>query len=372
MSNGCIGTWLKQTVSHSDLRIRGMGQNRRYAYAPNNISSDFSVEEATVVESASDSSESKKRKMVTLTPDNADSVLRTSFDLKTFTKCLSQDVALLEDERAVSKLLDGCVHEEIVAFTSVAERHLTVLGLDFFYELKINDELAKAANDPNSFPNSNLNRDSLQGVRKHFNVSATIDSDENLRTEIINSYMVTDPHVAVFTKFQVPHTRVSYNETSHVFHGSLDYGVGFIKSCDVVSLTRGTLYFSVSKISSGIFEVRSLSEMEDAVPQITVQVLTILALSRLKSFTCALTNGALWRFFTAYAGEDQIRIYISREFATESNSGLIIELLKDMVAQFLMSEMDIAADSMFADFVPCRWVSHDYDGLQQSLPTSNE
>lgn len=51
-----------------------------------------------------------------------------------------------------------------------------------------------------------------------------------------------------------------------------------------------------------------------------------------KSFTGALTNGTLWRFFTAYDGEDQIRIYTSPEFATDSDTGLIIELLKDMVA----------------------------------------
>jgi len=62
---------------------------------------------------------------------------------------------------------------------------------------------------------------------------AMIDSDENLRSELFDTYMITDPHVAVFTELQVPHTRVSYNGTSYVFHGSLDYGVGFIKSRDV-------------------------------------------------------------------------------------------------------------------------------------------
>jgi hypothetical protein len=60
--------------------------------------------------------------------------------------------------------------------------------------------------------------------------------------------------------------------------------------------------------------------------------LMVAANSGQKTFTGALTNGALWRFFTAYDGGDQIRIYTSAEFATKSDSGLIIELLKDMVA----------------------------------------
>jgi hypothetical protein len=58
-----------------------------------------------------------------------------------------------------------------VPFTSVPERHLAVLGLDFSYTLELDEKLAEAANDPNSFANSKLNRDSLQDVLKHFNVS---------------------------------------------------------------------------------------------------------------------------------------------------------------------------------------------------------
>jgi hypothetical protein len=40
----------------------------------------------------------------------------------------------------------------------------------------------------------------------------------------------------------------------------------------------------------------------------------------------------LWRFFTAYDGGTQIRIYASGIFAADKNQGLIVELLKDMVS----------------------------------------
>jgi len=46
-------------------------------------------------------------------------------------------------------------------------------------------------------------------------------------------------------------------------------------------------------------------------------------------------NGVLWRFFTAYDGGDQLRIYTSPEYATDTDSGLIIELLKDMVTDLI-------------------------------------
>jgi hypothetical protein len=50
------------------------------------------------------------------------------------------------------------------------------------------------------------------------------------------------------------------------------------------------------------------------------------------SFTGALTNGALWRFFVAHPGADRWQIYSSAELATDTDQGLVIELLKDMVS----------------------------------------
>ena len=43
------------------------------------------------------------------------------------------------------------------------------------------------------------------------------------------------------------------------------------------SLGRGSLRLDPSQILSGIFEAKSITEMQDAEPQIMVQVLTILA-----------------------------------------------------------------------------------------------
>jgi len=109
---------MAQTLSRSDLgigRTRGDTQNRRYASAPNNVSSDFSVEEDRLTTIFESGSNSKKRKAPTLTPDNADSVLSTSFDLKTFVKRLSENVALMENEKALFQLLKGCVLDKEVS-----------------------------------------------------------------------------------------------------------------------------------------------------------------------------------------------------------------------------------------------------------------
>jgi hypothetical protein len=108
--------------------------------------------------------------------------------------------------------------------------------------------------------------------------------------------------------------------------------------------------FESRDLLSGIIEAKSLEEFRNATPQITAQVLTILAVTfvsisfRLllcdsqffyrerKSFTGALTHGGLWRFFTAYDGGTQMRIYASGIFAAHTNQGLIVEFLKDTVS----------------------------------------
>jgi hypothetical protein len=123
----------------------------------------------------------------------------------------------------------------------------------------------------------------------------------------------------------------------------------------IASLGRGSLTLKPSKILSGILEAKSLADMQNAEGRITIQVLTILTLtsvqtclpldrliafltdsvqtpSRREFFTGALTNGPLWRFFVAYAGENQLQIYSSAELAMDTDQGLIIELLKDMVS----------------------------------------
>lgn len=54
------------------------------------------------------------------------------------------------------------------------------------------------------------------------------------------------------------------------------------------------------------------------------------------SFTCALTNGALWRFFTAYNKDSHLKVYVSAEFDSKDDAGVIIELLKDMVGRLIL------------------------------------
>lgn len=49
------------------------------------------------------------------------------------------------------------------------------------------------------------------------------------------------------------------------------------------------------------------------------------------TFTGALTNGAFWRFFTAYNKDSHVKIYASAEYTGDTDNGIIIELLKDMV-----------------------------------------
>jgi hypothetical protein len=48
-----------------------------------------------------------------------------------------------------------------------------VLGLDFSYDLELDDKLVRAANERDSFSNSSLHQDSLKAVQKHFNVSVS-------------------------------------------------------------------------------------------------------------------------------------------------------------------------------------------------------
>jgi hypothetical protein len=106
------------SVSRAELgvgRAPGKHQDRRFVSAPNNIASDFSIAEdplATIVESGSDS---KKREVSMLTPDNAESVLSTSFDLQTFCKRLNENATLLQDEHALFNIMRDCVFDKEVS-----------------------------------------------------------------------------------------------------------------------------------------------------------------------------------------------------------------------------------------------------------------
>jgi len=125
-----------------------------------------------------------------------------------------------------------------------------------------------------------------------------INKDQNLQHELFNTYLINN--IAVFTELQVPHTRIGItcNGRSYVFHGFLDYGVGFIKACDIgvqtvgfysictdqsqllASLSHGSLQLNVSNTLSGILEAKSPTEMQNAETQITIQVLTLVPVIR--------------------------------------------------------------------------------------------
>jgi hypothetical protein len=53
------------------------------------------------------------------------------------------------------------------------------------------------------------------------------------------------------------------------------------------------------------------------------------------TFTGALSNGAMWRFYTAENDtESGNNFYSSPLYAANRHGGLIVELLKDMVSDF--------------------------------------
>ena len=60
-----------------------------------------------------------------------------------------------------------------------------------------------------------------------------IDNDDRLKEDLSSRYNIKNPHIAVFTKIPVPHTCITHGDISYVFHGILDYGVGYIKGRDV-------------------------------------------------------------------------------------------------------------------------------------------
>jgi hypothetical protein len=55
------------------------------------------------------------------------------------------------------------------------------------------------------------------------------------------------------------------------------------------------------------------------------------------TFTGALSNGAMWRFYTAEKdGESRYQVYSSSLYTANRHGGLIVELLKDMVTDLYL------------------------------------
>ena len=62
------------------------------------------------------------------------------------------------------------------------------------------------------------------------------------------------------------------------------------------------------------------------------KLLTMMTCSGRTTFTGALSNGVMWRFYTAENdGESGYQVYSSDLYAADRHEGLIVELLKDMV-----------------------------------------
>ncbi len=67
-----------------------------------------------------------------------------------------------------------------------------------------------------------------------------------------------------------------------------------------------------------------------------------MAFSGRTTFTGALSNGAMWRFYTAENHrESGYQVYSSDLYAANKHGGLIVELLKDMVSDpyFVYSQL---------------------------------
>ncbi|KAF8336695.1 hypothetical protein F5887DRAFT_986646, partial [Amanita rubescens] len=365
-------------ASHSQASL-GIGKaplanastERRFVSAPN-TNPDFGV---TLFE-ASLSTATKKRKMTSeLTPDNADKVLTSSLDFSKFHIAVSEKAEMTEQE--MFALLKSCVVDpHIVSFSSIRKRHVESLGLNLTYDLDLLESEVEAANVPNSSANTYLQQSSMGHIRKHFNLTnesgarcmidqflvagviyaqTILDQNVAVRDDVVKHYKINNPYVAVFTEVPIPYTKVRCGNTSYTFHGVLDYGIGFISTKLKDALCMGGVPFEPSNALSGIIVAKSLEEFRNATPQITAQVLTILTVTKRKSFTGALAHGSLWRFFTAYDGGTQIRIYASGIFAADKNQGLIVELLKDMVipidplSHFPMITTDLAQVPIFGN-----------------------
>ena len=157
--------------------------SRRYISSPE-VSNLIEVE-GDIIEKG----QSKKRKHGTiLNSENAESVLSSTFNLPAFCFALIEDSALVYDPPSLFKIMTACVIDQtvcvvhilyspksfllqVIPFTSASSRHLKVLGLTFTYDLVFDAEKLALANASNSPANTTLQRESLNAVKKHFNVS---------------------------------------------------------------------------------------------------------------------------------------------------------------------------------------------------------
>lgn len=164
----------------------------------------------------------------------------------------------------------------------------------------------------------------------------------------------------VFNRLQVPPTNVTRGDMPHTFH-RLRYWTSTKSSESVPGLSTAPPC-KLSNIFCSVTEATSPGYMSSIGQyQVLVKLLTTLVASWVDSFchfyrriqdcggrthfSSVLTNGIMWRFYTAYDGGDKLRTYHIRDFNIRHDSGTIVELLKEMQYENL-SDSTLAAEDV--------------------------
>ncbi|KAK7685651.1 hypothetical protein QCA50_010995 [Cerrena zonata] len=95
-------------------------------------------------------------------------------------------------------------------------------------------------------------------------------------------------------------------------------------------LADGILGMDPSNVLGVILEIKAASEMNSGDPQIIGQILVLLEQTKRVAFTGAVTNGVYWRIFVVRIVEE-LHIYSTATSKAKNNTGLVVELLKDMM-----------------------------------------
>ena len=69
-----------------------------------------------------------------------------------------------------------------------------------------------------------------------------VDSCKQLNDSLSTRHTIKKPHIAVFREIYIPKTRITHGAISYVFHGVLDYALGFIGGRDIRESKPGVLH----------------------------------------------------------------------------------------------------------------------------------
>ncbi|KAF8907531.1 hypothetical protein CPB85DRAFT_836645 [Mucidula mucida] len=193
-------------------------------------------------------------------------------------------------------LMTKCVVDQSV----VSNRHLNLLGLDVCHRMSLHPGMAEVANALDSPSNAVWKTEARRHLPRHFNISTEsgcrclvdeyiltavvyaqkiIEQDTVLTSTLRQTYHIMHPHIAVFSEQSIPQTVIACEDTSYTFYGTWDYALGYISVDDITSLSRGSLSLDAHDVLCGVLEIKSLSEIHNAVPRITAQVFSGLVLT---------------------------------------------------------------------------------------------